>query len=198
MFFALVCVLTNKYYFTAMLLRRLYFYTATIHQWKPLIRDLCFEQVILDSLHFLHKKECLKVYGFVIMPNHIHLIWQLLKANGKKSPVASLMKFTAHRFEEELRRKNPDALQQFQVQEKSRRYRFWQSNADWFWLNYIPTIDQKLHYIHYNPLQDRWKLCKTASDYPFSSARFYETGENRFGFLHHYSEFVESDLWMAD
>lgn len=177
-----------------MLLHRRYFYTATIHQGKPLIRDFCFEQVILHSLHFLHKRECLKVYGFVIMPNHIHLIWQLLKANGKESPVASLMKFTAHSFEEALRRKSPDVLQQFRVQEKSRRYRFWQSDADWFWLNYIPTINQKLHDIHCNPLQQRWKLCKAPSDCPFSSAKFYETGESQFTFLHHYSEFVESDL----
>jgi REP element-mobilizing transposase RayT len=27
---------------------------------------------------------------FVIMPNHFHLIWELLKPNGKESPVASL------------------------------------------------------------------------------------------------------------
>ena len=180
-----------------MLLNQLYFYTSTIRQWKPLLRDFRFENIILDSLSYLHRKECIKVYGFVIMPNHIHLILQLLKANGKETPAASLMKFTAHKFEQHLQAVAPVALQKFKVEQTSRRYNFWQPNLDWFWLNYIPTIKQKLNYIHCNPLQERWKLCERTTDYPYSSVQFYVSGKSSFDFLHHYSEFVESVLWKT-
>lgn len=179
-----------------MLLNKLYFYTSTINKWQHLIGNFYFEHIILDSLSYLHKKECIKVYGFVIMPNHIHLIWQLLKNNGKESPAASLMKFTAHQFEQELRRKAPAVLQEFKVEDNSRRYHFWKTNPDWFLLNQISTIMQKLHYIHENPLQEQWRLCERAVDYPYSSARFYVSGDSRYDFLHRYSEFVESDLWL--
>lgn len=174
---------------------QLYFYTSTIHQWKPLISDFHFENIILDSLSYLYKTGCIKVYGFVIMPNHIHLIWQLLKNNGKESPAASLMKFTAHQFEKSLKTTQPDMLHMFKVEQTNRRYNFWQTNPDWFLLKYISTIEQKLNYIHCNPLQEKWKLCELPSAYPFSSAEFYASGKNRFDFLHHYSEFVESSLW---
>lgn len=179
-----------------MLFNQLYFYTSTIYQWRHLIGQLHFESIILDSLSYLHKKECIKVYGFVIMPNHIHLIWQLCKNNGKESPAASLMKFTAHQFEQQLRQKAPDVLQAFKIDDHSRRYHFWQTNPDWFLLNQIPTVMQKLHYIHENPLQAHWQLCKKAIDYPYSSARFYVSGDVRFDFLHRYSEFVESSWWQ--
>ena len=35
---------------------------------------------------------------------------------------------------------------------------------------------QKLEYMHNNPLQEKWKLCKSPIEYKFSSAKFYETG----------------------
>jgi len=39
-----------------MLQKEICFYTATFHQRKPLIRDLNFETIILQSLSFIHKK----------------------------------------------------------------------------------------------------------------------------------------------
>lgn len=180
---------------TLMQFNQLYFYTSTIRNWRHLIRDFGFEQLIFDSLSYLHKQGCLNVYGFVIMPNHLHLIWELLKLNGKESPAASFHKFTAHRFEKELLHKAPNELNAYKVSSANRQHNFWQTHPDYFLLNYIPTIEQKLHYIHHNPLQEHWQLCKQPSDYPYSSADFYRTGKTNFDFLHHWNEFVESDKW---
>jgi hypothetical protein len=49
-------------------------------------------------------------------------------------------------------------------------------------------LEQKLEYIHFNPLQERWNLVKSPEDYYWSSARFYEEGKDDFGFLKHYME----------
>lgn len=49
-------------------------------------------------------------------------------------------------------------------------------------------FEQKLDYIHLNPLQERWNLAKAPEVYPWSSANFYETGQDEFGFLTHYME----------
>jgi hypothetical protein len=51
------------------------------------------------------------------------------------------------------------------------------------------TTVQKINYIHNNPLQEHWRLAESPVEYPFSSARFYETGEKNFEFLYHYKEF---------
>ena len=46
--------------------------------------------------------ERLMFFGFVIMPNHMHLIWRIKELNGKETPQGSLLKFTAHRFKKML------------------------------------------------------------------------------------------------
>lgn len=169
----------------------LYFYTSSIREWKPLIKQYNFEPIILSALSFLSKKkECLKVYGFVIMPNHFHLIWELLKPNGKESPVASLMKFTAHQFEKYLQQKDPAALKEYVVEWHSRQFNFWQPNADWFLLNNESTILQKLNYMHTNPMQKHWNIIDDPIKYPFSSAKFYETRVNDFDFLFDYRDYT--------
>lgn len=171
--------------------KELYFFTATIKEHKPLISQHELENTILNSLHFLHKRSCLKIYGFVIMPNHIHLIWQLLQPNGKESPVASFMKFTAHSFQKYLQQKHPETLEEYSVPDNSRKYNFWQLKSDWFLLKRQDTIIQKLNYIHFNPMQPHWCLVTDPVQYPFSSAKFYETGVNDFDFLYHIDDFSD-------
>lgn len=123
------------------------------------------------------------------MPNHIHLLWQLLKRNGKESPAASLMKFTAHHFQKHIREKHPADMANYRVISDSRKYNFWQPDPYWFLLFNEKTTKQKLNYIHNNPLQPKWALVNNPADYYYSSARFYDTGVNDFDFLHHYLDF---------
>lgn len=123
------------------------------------------------------------------MPNHMHIIWQILKPNGKESPVASLMKFTAHSFEKHIRQTNPADMLNYMVDWRSRKYNFWQPEPDWFMLFTEKITRQKLNYIHNNPFQKKWSLVADPIEYRFSSAKFYETGDNDFDFLYHYCDF---------
>ncbi len=59
------------------------FFTATILEWKHLLADDRMKQIIVSSLQFLVNDRRVKVYGFVIMPNHIHIIWQILDGHEK-------------------------------------------------------------------------------------------------------------------
>jgi putative transposase len=174
-----------------MLEKEIYFYTATIHRWKTLIKDLNLEPVITESLSFLYDKKCIKVYGFVIMPNHIHLIWELLQNNGKESPVSSFMKFTAHEFQQRLKETSPATLREYAVDWHGRKYNFWHPKADWFLLNRRDTIEQKLNYIHLNPMRGKWSLVSDPSEYYYSSCKFYERGIKHFGFVQDYRDWVE-------
>jgi len=49
-------------------------------------------------------------------------------------------------------------------------------------------MEQKLEYIHLNPLQEHWSLVDRPEYYKWSSAMFYEKGIDEFGFLTHYGE----------
>jgi len=153
-----------------------------------LLKEQEYKDIIINSLKHLSEKKLFKVYAFVIMPNHIHLIWHLTALNGKEMPHASLMKFTSHQFLEKLRKENPELLIDYQVQSKNRMHQFWQRDPMAIELYTRKVFEQKLNYIHNNPLQERWRMVENAADYKYSSANYYETEIDDFGFLNHYAE----------
>lgn len=169
-------------------LNKIYFFTATITKWRPLLEPYKYKLIILDSLRYLVKTGKIALYGFVIMPNHIHLVWELLESNGKELPHASFMKYTSHMIQKDLRIHDPDFLEQFKVDMETRHYHFWQRDSLPINLYTPAVVYQKLTYVHNNPLQEKWSLAKTPEDYPFSSAKFYESGNDDFGFLTHIGE----------
>ncbi len=52
------------------------FFTATIQEWKHLLKEDKYKNAIVESLKFLVTKGTVTVNGFVTMNNHIHIIWQ--------------------------------------------------------------------------------------------------------------------------
>ncbi len=166
-------------------LENIYFYTVAIKDWNPLLLNDKFKDIIIDSLRFLVQNGKIVVYGFVIMPNHFHIIWEVVKLNGKESPHASFMKFTGHSILKEVKTNTPERLVDFKVQSVDRSYNIWRSDSLPIHLYSNKFIYQKLTYIHTNPLQERWQLAEAPEDYKYSSASFYETGIDEFGILTH-------------
>ena len=162
---------------------RIYFWTATIHNWFPLLHSDARKQCIIDSLGYMSKQQLIDVYAFVIMPNHIHLIWQLKRYNGKELPSASLLKMTAHHFLKELKRSREH--EKYIVHEANRMHRIWQRDPFAWEVYSFGLAKQKLNYIHQNPVRGKWMLAQDAYSYHFSSIRFYEDGGDDFGFLKH-------------
>lgn len=163
-----------------------YFWTATIYEWKKLLKPDPYKEILVNSLTYLHKNNLINVYGFSIMPNHIHLLWEMLSANGRELPNASFTKFTAHELQKDLEKKHPHILDQFFVNDNDRSYNIWKKKPKAIRIINREMLEQKLDYIHNNPLQGHWNLAQCPEDYLYSSARFYLNGDNRFPFLTHY------------
>ncbi|SDE07681.1 hypothetical protein SAMN04488024_11190 [Pedobacter soli] len=165
-----------------------YFYTDTICNFAHLLVDDHLKMIVINSLKFLVFRKVIEVYGYVIMPNHIHVIWNMLKINGKESPAASFTKFTAHEFKKYLAANNPLLLNQYHSEKNDRSYQFWKRDPLAIPLSRESILIQKLDYIHDNPIQEKWNLSAQPEDYRWSSANFYETGVDEFGFLTHFME----------
>lgn len=73
----------------------MYFWTITINNWHHLLKTDANKLIIINSLQWLVQNKLIEIYGYVIMPNHIHLLWQQLKMNGKEFFKNSFEKFTA-------------------------------------------------------------------------------------------------------
>jgi putative transposase len=161
------------------------FFTATILEWKHLLKEDTFKDIIIDSLLYLTREKSIVVYGFVIMPNHIHLIWQIQDGYKREMVQNRFLKFTAQQMKFRLIDTSDTRLSQFMVNAKDRQYQFWERNALSIDLWSPNVFTQKLDYIHNNPLQDKWQLVQYPEDYKYSSAKFYATGIDEFGLVAH-------------
>ncbi|WP_454801816.1 transposase [Mucilaginibacter phyllosphaerae] len=163
------------------------FFTATILEWKTLLKDDNYKDIIIRSLKFLKNEGSIVIYAFVIMPNHIHLIWQIQDGYKQSAVQMRFLKFTGQQMKFRLLDSGDEKLNNFRVNAKDREYQFWERNALSIDLWNPEVFMQKIDYIHHNPLQDKWQLASFPEDYHYSSARFYETGQDEFGILSHYS-----------
>ncbi|WP_394772503.1 transposase, partial [Mucilaginibacter sp.] len=128
------------------------FFTATILEWKPLLKADEFKNIIVDSLLFLKKEKSIEIYSFVIMPNHIHLIWQIQDGFKRDNIQMRFLKFTAQQMKFKLTDTNDSRLQDFRVNTSDREYQFWERNALSIDLWSEKVFMQKMEYIHNNPL----------------------------------------------
>ena len=102
------------------------YFTATIHEWQPVLADDRQKDIIIESLQFLVNDKRIELNAFVIMSNHIHLIWQPLTGFTSSNVQASFMKYTAQQIKRSLIKNNkPDMLDAFKVNKYDREYQIW-------------------------------------------------------------------------
>ncbi|MEO7306647.1 MAG: transposase [Ferruginibacter sp.] len=161
------------------------YFTATIYEWRHLLSDNSCKNIIIDSLRFLVINKRIELNAFVIMSNHFHAIWQPLFGFTPPGIQASFMKYTAQQLKQTLERNNPKLLESFVVNKEDRTYQIWKRRPLSIELRSEGVFDQKLDYIHYNPVKAG--LCIQPEDYYYSSAEFYHNGNDNFGIVTHYS-----------
>ncbi len=122
--------------------------------------------------------------SFVIMNNHIHIIWQIVEPHQRKDVQRDFLKFTAQAIKLDLMENHETLLEQFKVEAKDRKYQIWERNplSVYLWSEYV--LLQKLRYIHNNPVEAGLSIIP--SEYKYSSASFYQNGVDTFGILTHY------------
>ena len=160
------------------------FLTVTCLEWKHILMEDRFKDVIMESLSFLSSARRVCVYGFVIMSNHFHLIWQLMGDNKRDDVQGDFLKYTGQQILKNLRNGQSTLLNELLVNAKDRKHQVWERNSLGVPLWSQEVFLQKLEYIHNNPV--RAGLCRYPEDYRYSSARFYEKNVREWEFLVHH------------
>lgn len=157
----------------------IYYITIVVYKRLQLFTSPSFIILLIDSLNFYRYNLDFKILGYVIMPDHMHLIiWPQGKAT-----ISDIMRdfktFTAKRIIRQAQaEKSTDWISSFkQAGEQTGRSdnKVWQ---DAYWDKIIFTqkfLRQKLNYMHLNPV--RAEIVDDVAAYPYSSYRNYEYEE---------------------
>jgi putative transposase len=124
----------------------------------------------LDSLKFLVTEKRIWLYGYVIMPNHVHILWRKQDAWLDKNVQQQFSKFTAQQFKFNLLDAGED-LSKYKSTQGDRAYQFWERRPYKATMYNRKVLEEKLDYIHLNPVKAG--LCLLPEDYHFSSAGYY-------------------------
>lgn len=157
------------------------FITITCLNWRPLLASDRFKDIITSSLSFLSKDQRVVIYAFVIMPTHLHMVWQMIGDHKRENVQRDFLKFTSQQMLKLLRNARSPIQDEILVKAKDRKYQVWQRNALSVPLWSYKVMWQKVGYIHFNPVKAG--LCARPEDYKYSSASFYYHGDRHWDFL---------------
>ncbi|MES2795249.1 MAG: hypothetical protein V4683_04745 [Bacteroidota bacterium] len=105
-----------------------------------------------------------------------------MKAGNKGENVQrDFLKHLGQKFKKLLEVNDKAFLEQFKVNKIDRSYQFWQRNSLSVPLFRKEVFEQKLEYVHFNPVKAG--LCNLPEEFYYSSANFYKSGIDKFGFL---------------
>jgi putative transposase len=158
---------------------RPYFVTFSVVRWIDVFTRREYKDILVESLKYCIEHKGLQLYAWVIMSNHVHLI---IGTNGK--PMESILrdvkrhtsKATTKAISENTQESRRDWMLWLFEREgthnsNNEKYQFWQqgNHPIELWSNAV--LDQKLDYLHNNPVTAGWVdepehyLCSSARDY---------------------------------
>ena len=146
--------------------------TCTVLHWVPVFTRTETVEILLDSLRHL-STEGLKIYAYVILENHMHIIAQ---SADLRHDVGRFKSYTAKQILAYLKENQvKTVLDQLAFYKKAhkndRGYQFWQEGVHPEWIQSDEMMRQKIAYIHNNPVTRGY--VDEPEHWRYSSARNY-------------------------
>ncbi|MEQ1545412.1 transposase [Methyloglobulus sp.] len=150
-----------------------HFLTCTVVEWLPVFTRPDTVEILPDYWRYQRENEGLRLYGYVILENHLHFIAQ---AQNLNLCVSSFKSFTARKIIDYLKLQNAQTLLarlRFAklAHKQDREFQFWQEGVHAELIFSEAMMREKLDYIHANPvkrgyvnLPEHWRY-SSASNY---------------------------------
>lgn len=156
-----------------------YFISFAIVNWIDVFtREEYFSEVIA-SLEYCRKEKGMEIYGYCIMPSHIHLIFR--SSLGDPSGLIRDFKgFTSRKILKTIEEHPQESRKEWMLwmferaglkNSNVKHRQFWQQHNQPIIIYSLKVFEQKLNYIHQNPVESGFVT--DPIDWKYSSARNY-------------------------
>jgi putative transposase len=163
---------------------QVYFVTDTVVDWVDIFTRPKYKHIILEALTYCQREKGLVIYAWVLMSNHLHAIVSAQEGTTVSEIWRDFKKFTSKQILAELAIDPEESRKEWMLNrfeyaarndKKIKHYRFWQEGNDAQEIFLADYYDQKLNYIHNNPVNA--ELVNCPEDYRYSSAIDYAGGK---------------------
>ena len=158
---------------------QLHFISFATISWIDVFTRPAYKDIIVDSRNYCIKNKGLEVYAWCIMSNHVHLIIGSQTANQSEI-IRDLKKHTSKTIVKAIIDNPQESRKEWMLwmferegkrNSNNQTIQFWQQHNQPIELNSNFLIEQKLDYIHNNPVEAG--LVQQPQDYPYSCAKDY-------------------------
>jgi len=157
------------------------FITITVVDWVDVFIRQEYIKILDTSLNYCIQNKGLRVHAFVYMTSHIHLI-VTSEGEALQDVMRDFKKFTSKKIIEAIK-EYPESRRQWLLKkfsfaakriERGVNYKFWKDGYHPVLLDTFKKIEQRVNYIHYNPVAARFVYHER--DWINSSYCVYEEG----------------------
>ena len=157
-----------------------YFVTFTIIQWLDIFIRSEYRDVFLDSIRYCQKHKGLEVYAYCIMSSHVHMIVARHGKQNLEHVIRDIKKYTCLKIIEAINNNPQESRRELLMwlferagtyNPHNTRYQFWEQHSHPIELNTEEKLNQRLDYIHNNPVVAG--IVRYPEDYLYSSAGNY-------------------------
>jgi putative transposase len=156
-----------------------YFVTFTVIGWVDLFVRRVYKDCLIDSLEYCIKEKGLCVHAYVIMTSHFHMIISSKEDYDLIATIRDFKKFTSKALIK-LIKEIPESCREWMLNkfsyeanrtQRGSEYILWKEGYHAKLIETNSFLDEKLNYIHYNPVEAGF--VSSPEEFLYSSARNY-------------------------
>lgn len=154
-----------------------YFVTFAVVEWFDVFTRNEYKNIIVDSLQYCQRLKGMEIFSWCIMTSHVHLVFRGAGSQKPELLLGDFKRFTSKAIVKAIMENPKESRKEFLLDQflkagsKSsnvNKYQFWRHDNKPIELWNNKVIDQKIEYIHQNPVEEG--LVFRAEDYVYSSA----------------------------
>ena len=160
-----------------------HFVTFTVVGWLDIFTRIEYRDIVLDSIRYCQKHKSLVVGAWCIMTNHVHMI---IRTNGEfllQDVVRDMKSYTSRHIRKYMEHNPQESRKEWLLpmlvetglsKSTNKDFQLWQHSFHPVELSTNQLIDQKLEYLHHNPVKAGF--IDEPEHWLYSSARDYAGG----------------------
>ena len=158
----------------------LYFVSFAVVGWLDVFTRNEYKDLIVESLEFCQQNKGMEIHAWCIMTNHVHLIFRSLENQKPELLLGDFKRFTSRSIIKSIQENSRESRKEFLLDyfkkeaaksSNTSNYQFWRHDNKPIELWSNEVIQQKIEYIHNNPVEEGFVF--RPEDYKYSSASDY-------------------------
>ncbi len=161
-----------------------YFVSFATVNWIDVFTRDCYFEIVSKSLDYCRKSKGMELYGYCIMPSHVHFIF--CSSLGDPSGLLRDFKgYSSRKLLKAIEENKKESRKEWMLlmfesagrnMSNVKNRQFWQQNNNPIEIWSLAVFEQKLNYIHQNPVKTGFVT--NAIDWKYSSARNYANDDH--------------------